>query len=153
MRRETSHMRYASMATAMGIIIFDLVTKSYWFARASMWTTLTPLLQTVHHRNYGLLFNLPAPPWFTVSVSMIVLLVAFYVLRARFGEARIAIGFGMIAGGAFGNVYDRLTLHFVRDWILVAERSAFNVADVAVIIGLLLILFSVEKTDTLPVGS
>lgn len=131
-----------SVTTALAVVVLDLMTKAWGFARENDWTGFAPLLQTIHHRNYGLLFNIPAPPVFTAILSVVVLVFAVFHLRSRLSEMRIALGFGLLAGGALGNIYDRLMFGFVRDWILVGGRSAFNIADIAVVVGLLLILLA-----------
>jgi len=142
MSRETFHMRYVCLITTFAVVILDLATKVRGFEREEPWIGLAPLLQTVQHRNYGLIFNIPAPAMLVVSISVVVLGAAFYFLRTRMGEMRVALGLGFLAGGALGNGYDRLVFGFVRDWILIGERSAINIADVAVILGLILILLS-----------
>jgi lipoprotein signal peptidase len=38
-------------------------------------------------------------------------------------------------GGALGNIYDRMVYGYVFDWILLFESSIVNVADMAVIVG------------------
>lgn len=136
--------------TALGVVILDLWSKEFWFARETMWTGLTPFLQTIHHRNYGLMFNLPAPTWLIVSISGAVLVTVIGLFGRKLAWWPMAVGLGLLIGGALGNGYDRIMLGFVRDWILAFGRSAFNMADVAIGAGLIL-LFSYrnKKVDEL----
>ena len=50
----------------------------------------------------------------------------------------------MIAGGAFGNLLDRLRLGSVVDFIDPMLWPAFNVADTGIVLGILGLLYVVE---------
>ena len=135
----TAYPLVAITTTAL-VVVLDLITKMRWFGYEPRWTTLAPLLQTIDHRNYGLIFDIPAPTWLIVLVSVGVLIGVAAIFRAKIlRSACVAFAFGLLAGGAIGNGYDRVALGFVRDWILVFERSALNIADVSIAIGLLLL--------------
>lgn len=68
-------------------------------------------------------------------------------LRTTEGGAIVAVGFGLIVGGAIGNLIDRFRYGHVIDFLLLhlGDRTlfVFNLADVALTIGpvLLVILF------------
>ncbi len=64
--------------------------------------------------------------------------VAWLRRRARAGAAEHA-AFAMIFAGAVGNVADRARRGFVVDFIHVEHWPVFNVADVAVVAGVLLL--------------
>jgi signal peptidase II len=136
--------------TAFGVVILDLWSKGFWFGREIMWTSFAPLLQTVHHRNFGLIFNLPAPTWLIVAVSGIVLVTVVVLFAQKLWSWPLAVGLGLLIGGALGNGYDRVVFGYVRDWILAFGRSAFNVADVTIAAGLgLLFTYRNKKVDEL----
>lgn len=138
------------LITTTTVVVLDLQTKATWFARSEMWTSLSPLLETIHHRNYGLLANIPAPPWFTISLSLVVLIggIRFlYRSPARLDPFAL-LGLGLLLGGALGNLYDRIMLGYVRDWILVFQRSAINLADVAIAIGIFLIVWRFRSSES-----
>lgn len=134
-----------SLITATAVVVLDLATKDFWFHQPIPGTVLGPFLTTVQHRNYGLIFNIPAPTWLIVGVSGMVLTGVIYLFGRRLTETPIALALGLLVGGAVGNGYDRSLLGFVRDWILAFHRSAFNVADIAIALGLILLFFSHEK--------
>jgi signal peptidase II len=64
-------------------------------------------------------------------------------------DRAMLVGFGMIAGGAFGNLYDRLTYRVVRDFIDIRVEEwgfqwhTFNFADTWVVSGGILIALAV----------
>ncbi len=52
---------------------------------------------------------------------------------------------GLLAGGAIGNVVDRVRDGAVTDFLKLPSWPAFNVADVAITLGVLALLFVVER--------
>jgi signal peptidase II len=74
-----------------------------------------------------------AVPLALLATSVVLAILAFL---ARAGVARplVLVGFGLLMGGGFGNLLDRMRLGHVTDFILRDDR-AFNVADVAIFLG------------------
>ena len=75
-----------------------------------------------------------------ISIGVLV----FFAYRMRFAPARKRIYLGLILGGAFGNLIDHLAAGEVLDFIDMgfgAHRwPTYNVADIAVTIGALLLI-------------
>ncbi|MBI4637783.1 MAG: signal peptidase II [Candidatus Rokubacteria bacterium] len=95
---------------------------------------------------FGLLAGLPAAwRWLVAALSMVALIVlarvALRVLPQGGWPARLAIG--LIFGGATGNLIDRARFGAVVDFVDVHWRGyhwpAFNVADSAITVGVLLL--------------
>jgi signal peptidase II len=64
----------------------------------------------------------------------------------------VQISLGLILGGAFGNVIDRILLGYVVDFIRVGWWPVFNVADSAITVGAaVLALFLLLTPDDEPV--
>jgi signal peptidase II len=82
----------------------------------------------------------------TVFVALIVILVA---IRAQPGAP--AIGFGFLLGGGVANVIDRLAAnpHRVTDFIAVSSFPVFNLADVAITIGFVILLVCAARGEKL----
>lgn len=81
-----------------------------------------------------------------VSIAILV----FFAYRMRFAPANKRVYLGLILGGAFGNLIDRLAsgevLDFLDMGIGVHRWPTYNIADIAVTIGaLMLILGSLKK--------
>jgi signal peptidase II len=51
----------------------------------------------------------------------------------------------MLAGGALGNIIDRVRDGSVTDFIKLPLWPAFNVADMAITFGVLLLLYAIER--------
>jgi signal peptidase II len=65
------------------------------------------------------------------------------------------IGLGFILGGAIGNLYDRILLGTVTDFVEVYNGTwsfpAFNVADSAITVGAVILIFDLLRPHRKPV--
>jgi len=87
-------------------------------------------------RNYGLSFGLD----FGSKVNLVILLIAsaliiFFATRQKFNLLSI-----LIAAGASSNIVDRIIFGYVRDFWDIGLGFTFNVADLFIILGLLLLV-------------
>ena len=101
--------------------------------------------------NRGLLMGMLRAP--LVAVGVATLLVVWFAVRAgRRGGARMSIAFGLLAGGALGNFVDRILErpqfpdNAVVDWLSFGGMT-FNLADVALLLGVLILLTTPRSTS------
>lgn len=79
-----------------------------------------------------------------LSIAIISLYIAFYVLKVRKMKEKTSIilniSVGFIAGGCIGNLIDRIFLGYVRDFINFQffNFPVFNIADIAVCLSVVL---------------
>ncbi|HYM73950.1 MAG TPA: signal peptidase II [Stellaceae bacterium] len=82
-------------------------------------------------------------PLFTIAAAVIVAILIFWLSRVN--SDMLASAIGLIIGGAIGNVIDRLRFGGVVDFLYFHLGSwywpAFNLADSAICIGVLVMLF------------
>ena len=137
------------------IVMLDQAAKALVRSRFELHESLEIIpgifsLTRVH--NYGAAFGLMNAaefPFKTVLLSLVAVaaLSALMVYAATLPiEQRIArAGLGLIAGGAAGNLIDRISSGYVVDFVDLYWRGwhfwAFNVADAAITIGVALMLF------------
>ncbi len=83
-------------------------------------------------------------PWFLIIMAVGVLAVFAYVFRELIARSTIAqFAYGIIVGGALGNIVDRLHYGFVVDFISLRPFpifEVFNVADACVSVGAFLFI-------------
>jgi signal peptidase II len=142
-------MMVRGLSIAVVVAVLDQASK-WWLlgfmqARppAERIVSLAPFLDIVLVWNRGVsfgLFNNDAgfnAIIFTVVAAVIVTLLLVWLSRSP--DKLIAIGIGLVIGGAVGNVVDRLRFSAVIDFIDVHVAGwhwpAFNVADSAICIG------------------
>ena len=79
-----------------------------------------------------------ALPLAVLSTIGVMLLFEFLSLRSR-ARVWLALGFGLLVGGGLGNLVDRARFGWVTDFIRNGDH-AFNVADVAIFAGGIIVL-------------
>lgn len=58
------------------------------------------------------------------------------------------VAIGLIAGGAVGNLVDRVRLGYVVDFLSVGPWPNFNIADSAITVGVVLLIFGWMRSET-----
>jgi signal peptidase II len=147
---------------ALAVLIADRATK---YAVESLTTegfrrVLIPgFAALVHSRNTGMAFGLfgdAEMPWFPAVLLLVstgvVLLIAWFLFAGRVGTALGGAGLSLLAGGAAGNVLDRLLHGAVTDFVELHAGSfywpAFNLADSAITVGAALLLIELFRGDS-----
>jgi lipoprotein signal peptidase len=64
------------------------------------------------------------------------------VMRAPDASALLPVGLGAVLGGALGNLYDRIRHGAILDFLHIGVGGVFNPADVALVLGLVIVLAS-----------
>jgi signal peptidase II len=88
---------------------------------------------------FGMLSGL-APVLAAASIAILVGLVVLYVRQER-PPLWHTVAIGAVAGGALGNLFDRLRLGYVIDFVSVGPWPNFNVADSAITVGVLILIW------------
>ena len=77
-----------------------------------------------------------------ILLTVIILLGILFYLRRIFAASKIVwVSFALVFGGGFGNLIDRIALGYVIDFIDFTFWPAFNIADSAISIAIILLLF------------
>ena len=96
--------------------------------------------------------------WFFTIVALVVSAVlVVWIARVASTRKLEAFGLTMILGGAIGNVYDRIVLGHVVDFIVVHYEDyywpAFNLADSAITLGAILLIIDMIFTKEKPANA
>ena len=138
-RRGPSRMRAIAFSFFMLIAALDQAAKAAARARLESPVDLTPFLALRLGFNPGVTFGLFAD----------------WIWRTR--SAVTAVAASLIAGGALGNLLDRLRSGAVTDFIDLhwgdAHWPTFNLADAAIVCGVALLLLTVRGSDGRPATS
>lgn len=111
---------------------------------------VTPFMDFVYVLNKGISYGMfamdsQAGQTTLATISFLVATAIVYWLAKWHHTAMSAVGAGLIAGGAVGNGIDRLHLGGVADFILLHAFGyswyVFNVADVAIVAGVVALLY------------
>ncbi|MEX2149176.1 MAG: signal peptidase II [Steroidobacteraceae bacterium] len=135
------------------VVALDQLTKWFIVTHFALFEILPagPVLDITRLHNEGAAFSLLAQAggwqrWFFVSLASIIgvaIVWWLYTLPAR-GQPWLVIGLALILGGAVGNAYDRLMHGHVVDFLHfhwnLAYFPAFNVADIAITTGAIMLI-------------
>jgi signal peptidase II len=138
------------LATAGSVLVIDRVTKEWidgLLTSASPVELLGSSLRLIRSENRGGLFGLfqgSAPLLALLSLAVVGLLIVVHEREGRTRPSLLTLATGALVGGALGNLFDRLTDGFVFDFIDLGVGATrfwtFNVADMAITLGILLLL-------------
>jgi len=109
---------------------------------------LLPGIQLVYTRNHGVAFGFLPGNQVAVTILIALALVALVVYFTRhITRPLLWLPTGMIAGGALGNILDRVRHGSVTDFIkLPLGWPPFNLADASITIGVLILFVLVDRT-------
>ena len=146
------------VALTLAVIAADQLTK-WWILAALMNPprpfSLAPFFNIVLVWNRGASFGMfgGAPGWVSWALAAFAVLIALALLIwMRFAKGRmLAAALGLVAGGALGNVIDRVRFRAVVDFLDFHAGAlhwpAFNVADAAITVGVALLILDSLKSD------
>jgi len=160
MTKKTSLNLIIDFVIMILLIILDQITKSLAVTSLKEKNAI-PLISGVLELNYlenrGAAFGmLQNQKWFFVFVAVIILGCIFYILIKAPTEKKyviLHILLVLIAGGAIGNMIDRMMLGYVIDFIYfkLINFPIFNVADMyvtcATVILIIMLLFVYKEND------
>ena len=136
-----------------GVIALDQATKALVVAGIERGERdpILPGVELVHVRNRGIAFGLfedRAGLLTVVTVVALGLLVVYFALHLS--RPLLWLPTGLLLGGALGNLLDRARQGAVTDFIDLSFWPAFNLADVAITLGVGALLLALEagRDDT-----
>jgi signal peptidase II len=113
---------------------------------------VTAFFRLSHVHNTGGVFglfqgqSLPLTIVAFIGVAVLLVYALFIYRRFPFSDGMLAkSALGLVLGGTIGNLIDRLSLGYVVDFIDFGFWPAFNVADSAVVIGVILFAYSIRS--------
>ena len=141
-------MLYGMLAAfAALIVILDQFTKYLTVAKIPLGTAVPAipgLFQFTYVQNTGMAFSmLQGGRWFFLVMTIVALAVMVLAVKKKWVNHPTGLwALASIAGGAVGNLIDRLFLGYVIDMIEVTfmEFAVFNVADSFVVCGAILLV-------------
>jgi signal peptidase II len=115
------------------VIVLDQLTKALAIVVVPEWVRL----------NSGVAFSIAAPLWVVGLAALVLAVVAVWEWRTWRPETRAlrAWAVGLVLGGAISNLVDRAFFGGVRDFIDLRFIPVFNLADTALTIGVIGLLW------------
>lgn len=149
--------RKLEAVTAVTIVVFDQITKALVRPRLVLHESvevIPDLLNLTRVHNTGAAFgmlNTADFPYKTAVLTAVGLAafcaIAWYALTVPLHERLARLGVACVLGGAVGNLIDRTTAGYVLDFVDFYYQGwhfwAFNVADAAITVGVMLMILDI----------
>jgi signal peptidase II len=136
---------------AAGVVALDQATKAIVRATVDQGDreAVFPGVEIVHTRNTGVAFGALAGGGAIVTVVIVLALaalLAYFATHVR--RPLVWLPTGMLLGGAIGNVIDRARSGAVTDFVqFPLGFPPFNVADMSITFGVVILLYVLEQHD------
>ncbi len=157
LRRPRLHRAdYAFLALSAVIVVADLLTKwgiRSWVERGDAWPDPDWNVRIVHFTNSGAAFGILEGAGSLLIITSVVgvALILLYLFTPGMASPLLRLGLALMLGGAIGNLIDRVGDGEVVDFIKFPEWPAFNVADSAITIGVIILIWALlTQTQTGP---
>lgn len=137
---------------AVVVVILDQWSKYYVQSQMSLGMSI-PVIPEIFHLTYilnpGAAFGILENQRFffvIIAVAMIATVVYLYP-RLPSKPLLLRLGIGLMAGGAVGNVIDRIKTGYVVDFFDFRIWPIFNIADIAIVVGVSCIVYTLVFTE------
>ena len=150
------YLSISAMVIALDLFTKHLIQKHFVFGDLH---SVTSFFDLVRYHNEGSAFGFLNDAggwqkWFFNGIAIVASIVIIYLLKKQSNQKLFCVGLALVLGGAIGNLYDRLTLGYVVDFLNFHINNhywpAFNVADSAICVGVGLLLWDSFKADSKP---
>jgi signal peptidase II len=134
-------------AVMVAVLLADQITKAVVRGAIDRGDSIDvlPFLDLVYVRNDGIAFGALGGSAL-VLVLVVGALIGIVVFFRRNAERPLAwLSTGLLLGGAIGNVIDRVLEGAVTDFLKIPHWPAFNVADTAITVGVLSLIFVLDE--------
>ncbi len=142
------------------VLVIDQASKFYFEGRLQMYqqiVVIPDLFSWTLAYNTGAAFSFLADSsgwqrWLFALIAIAVSAVlVVWLKRLGRNETWLAVALALVLGGALGNLYDRIALGHVIDFILVHWQNrwyfpAFNIADSAITVGAVMLALDMFKS-------
>jgi len=143
MKNTSTKLSICALAITVAALATDQLLKNILISRDIFWFSPWEWLSVQISYNQGIAFSLPFPiiPLTITSAAIIAAVITAWA-RYRAKNALQAIGVGLFIGGALGNLIDRILHKAVIDYLNVLT-SSFNLADIVIVAGIILLIFAI----------
>jgi signal peptidase II len=150
LRRKALDLFIPGLAACGAVVALDQGTKAIATSLVDRGdrVEVLPFLAFENVRNKGIAFGLGGDiSAVLIGVTIVLLLGLLVFLAARADGGWLWLPAALLLGGALGNLADRVRDGAVTDFIDLPLWPTFNLADVSIVVGVLLLLLDVERSE------
>lgn len=137
-----------ALATVGAVVVLDQLTKAWVRATVAPHEKINVFfgIDITRVKNTGVAFGALSGSGSLVFVAVLVAMAGLLAyFAAHINDRGLWLPVGMVFGGALGNLADRVRIDGVTDFIDPVLWPAFNVADMAIVTGVLGVLYLAES--------
>jgi signal peptidase II len=137
-------------AVLVVVVVLDQLTKALVRGGIDIGEedSVLPAVTLVHVRNTGVAFGAFSGGGIIVVALVAAALTALvYYFVTHLDKPLVWLPTGMLLGGSIGNIIDRARDGAVTDFVKLPAWPAFNVADMAITLGVIVLLWVIERDD------
>lgn len=148
-------MRKKSLIVALIVFVFDqlikyIINSSFYYGK--LVTIIPNFFYVTKVYNDGAAWSsFRGARFLLIAIAIIAFAFLLIYQKSFMKKRRNMIAFGLVYGGLFGNMLDRILYGHVIDFLKVNfgsyEFPIFNLADIAIVIGFIIILYAVFKGE------
>ncbi len=144
------------LGLSLFVVVIDLYSKHLISQSMSLYQSIAIIdgffnFTLLHNEGAAFSFLADQGGWqrwfFTFTSAVVSLILIIWLIRLKQQERLLATSLALVIGGALGNLWDRLTLGYVVDFLdvyieynhQIMHWPAFNIADSAICIGAMLL--------------
>ena len=133
-------MNYKKIIFIVIVLLLDQISKYFIAVNNVFVTIINDFFYIEYATNKGAAFSILSGQNILLIIITLVLIYVIYRIMKSYKEGIINdISFGLLYGGILGNLFDRLFLGYVRDFISFKFGNyyfpTFNTADTGIVIG------------------
>ncbi|MBU2523578.1 signal peptidase II [Patescibacteria group bacterium] len=141
-------IKFLLPALTISTLALDMLTKKIAVAYFEQpLRIIGDFVRFVYSENYGIAFSIPLKGPLLIAGNLIILAL-IVIMGSRYLELNQrlnSVAFALIIGGALGNIFDRITQGYVIDFIAIYKYPVFNIADVALTVGAIILAAQLIK--------
>ena len=145
-------MNKRKVIIAIIVLIFDQLTKVIVDAYNSQFTIIDNVFNITYYQNTGAAWSiLEGNILLLIGISIVALVLVYSMMFSFENNVLNDAAFGLLFGGILGNLIDRILFGYVRDFVELNifgyNFPVFNLADTAIVVGVIIIIIATIKGE------
>ena len=139
---------YSLFIVLIIVVLLDQFTKFIADKFISSTLIIIPrILEFTNVKNIGIAFGINSSNIKNIflSIFVLIIIVNFIIKQFKVIDEKTFFSLGLMLGGAIGNLIDRIFKGGVLDFIKISTFPVFNIADIAIVTGWILLIVNIIK--------
>ena len=146
------YMNKKKFTISIIVLIIDQILKLLVQTFSTNISLIKNFFAITYYQNTGAAWSILEGQQVLLILVAVVMLVVVYSMMFSFEENKLTnFAFGVLFGGIVGNLIDRILFGYVRDFIAFTifgyHFPIFNIADVAIVVGVILLIIDTIKGE------